>query len=63
LLDGVRRKIGGEVLPKTAQNGEDTWRHGRAPSGSGWLCITTRLHEVPSVLKSLQTVQKEEFVH
>ena len=63
LLDSLGGKFMAEVLPETAQNGDDTWRHGRAPSRSGWLCATTRLPEVPPVLKSLQTVQNEEFVH
>jgi hypothetical protein len=62
-LDGVGGEIGGEVLPETAQDGDDTWRHGRAPMESGWLCSTTRLAEVPPVLESLQAVQKAEFVH
>lgn len=57
LLDRVGGKFGGQVLSEAAQDEDHTWRHGRAPSQSGWLCSTTRLPEVPPVLKSLQTVQ------
>ena len=62
-LDGVGRKFVGEVLLETPQDSDDTQRHGRDPSGSGWLCCTTRLPGAPPVLKMLQIVQVEGFVH
>ena len=49
-------------MPETAQDGDDTWRHGRAPSGPGWLGSPTKFPEAPPVLKTLQIVQKAEFV-
>ncbi len=62
LLDGLGGEFGGEVLPESAEDGDDTRRHGRAPSGSWWMYPTTRLPGVPPVLKTLQDVQKAEFV-
>ena len=61
-LDGVGRKFGGEVLLEAAQDGDDTWQHGRAPWGSGWPWTTTRLPVGPPVLKMLQSVQQAGFV-
>ena len=63
LRDSLGGDFGGEVLLETAQEGDDTERHGRAPSRPGWLLAPTRLPEVPPVLKSLQSVQKAGFVH
>ena len=34
-LDGIGRKFGREVWLEAAQDGDDTWQHGRARWGSG----------------------------
>jgi hypothetical protein len=35
LANRLGAQAGGEVLAQSRQDGEDPWRHGRAPSGTG----------------------------
>src|SRR5207302_6395921 len=63
LLDGLHGQVGGDVLAQSAEDGDDTRRHGRAPSGTSvaWY-RTTRVPGVPPVLNKLQIVDSSRSV-
>src|SRR5262249_2111322 len=48
LLDGLSGDRGGDVLAQSAEDGDDTRRHGRAPSSTCGSSLTTQAARSPS---------------
>ena len=55
LLDRLARKPVGEVLPDTAQDGDNPYRRGKTPSRSGWLCYYHQIARSPSLAQDATT--------